>query len=97
MDRCYLRTTYSHLIPPTCNWLHTNNSKCILKSLIQLTPTSGQAEDDGVLLGTVLHSDDKKKVTLLVLNAADMTELARATFTTASDVPRSLHGCFLPA
>ncbi|XP_050736587.1 carotenoid isomerooxygenase-like [Eriocheir sinensis] len=55
------------------------------------------AEDDGVLLGTVLHSGDKRKVTLLVLNAADMTELARATFTTASDVPRSLHGCFVPA
>lgn len=50
-----------------------------------------------MLLGTVLHSGDKKKVTLLVLNAADMTELARATFTTASDVPRSLHGCFVPA
>ncbi|MPC24611.1 hypothetical protein E2C01_017699 [Portunus trituberculatus] len=42
------------------------------------------AEDDGVVIGTVLHSSDKSKVTLVVLNAADMTELARASFTTAS-------------
>ncbi|KAG0716951.1 Beta,beta-carotene 15,15'-dioxygenase [Chionoecetes opilio] len=65
--------------------------------LCYLPRPGATAEDDGTIIGTLLHSDDKTKVTLIVLNAADMTELARATFTTASHVPRSLHGCFVPA
>ncbi|XP_071512555.1 carotenoid isomerooxygenase-like [Panulirus ornatus] len=57
----------------------------------------GSAEDDGVILATFLHSNDKRKTTLLVLNAADMSEMARAVFTTPSEVPRSLHGHFIQA
>ncbi|KAK4313520.1 hypothetical protein Pmani_015136 [Petrolisthes manimaculis] len=58
---------------------------------------SATAEDDGVVIVTGLHSNDRRKVTLLVLNATDMTEQARVVFTTPSDVPRSLHGCFISA
>ncbi|KAG7157614.1 carotenoid isomerooxygenase-like [Homarus americanus] len=54
-------------------------------------------EDDGVLLVTILHGKDRKKITLLVLNSADMSEAARVVFITSSDVPRSLHGNFIPA
>ncbi|XP_064108966.1 carotenoid isomerooxygenase-like [Macrobrachium nipponense] len=56
------------------------------------------AEDDGVVLCTQLHGgSDKKKVSLVILNASDMTEIARAVFNTASDIPRSLHGIYIPA
>lgn len=55
------------------------------------------AEDDGVVLATLLHGSDKKKVTLMVFNAADMSELARVEFITPSDVPRSLHAIYIPA
>ncbi|KAG0716950.1 Carotenoid isomerooxygenase [Chionoecetes opilio] len=47
--------------------------------LCYLPRPGATAEDDGTIIGTLLHSDDKTKVTLIVLNAADMTELARAT------------------
>lgn len=56
------------------------------------------AEDDGVVLVSQAHGGaEKKKTTLLILNATDMTELARAVFNTPSDVPRSLHGLYIPA
>nr|XP_027223258.1 carotenoid isomerooxygenase-like [Penaeus vannamei] len=55
------------------------------------------AEDDGVLLVTELHSADRKKVSVVILNSVDMTEVARVAFSTPSDVPRSLHGCFVAA
>ncbi|XP_068202819.1 carotenoid isomerooxygenase-like [Palaemon carinicauda] len=67
--------------------------------ICQFIPRPGAtAEDDGILLATQLHGgSDKKKVSLVFLNATDMTEVARAVFTTPSDVPRSLHGIYIPA
>ncbi|KAK7070188.1 Beta,beta-carotene 9',10'-oxygenase, partial [Halocaridina rubra] len=56
------------------------------------------AEDDGVVLVTQIHGgSDKKKISLVILNAADMTETARAVFTAPSEVSRSLHGIYIPA
>nr|XP_053644353.1 carotenoid isomerooxygenase-like [Cherax quadricarinatus] len=67
-------------------------------SVAYFVPRPGAtAEDDGVVLVTLLHGAHKNKVTLLVLNARDMSEAARVTFTTPSDVPRSLHGIYIPA
>nr|XP_045609656.1 carotenoid isomerooxygenase-like [Procambarus clarkii] len=67
-------------------------------SVAYFVPRPGAtSEDDGVVLVTLLHADDKTKVTLLVLAAGDMTEVARVSFTTPSDVPRSLHGIYIPA
>ncbi|XP_042886627.1 carotenoid isomerooxygenase-like [Penaeus japonicus] len=54
------------------------------------------AEDDGVLLVTAVHSTDRRKTSLVVLDAADMKEMGRVEFMTPSDVPKSLHGLFIP-
>merc|ERR1712029_789888 len=55
--------------------------------------------DDGVNVASCLHggNKDRNKITIVVLNAADMTEIARSTFTSPSDTPRSLHGTYVPA
>lgn len=57
------------------------------------------AEDDGVIVASCLHggNNDRNKITIVVLNAADLTEIARSTFTSPSDTTRSLYGSFLPA
>ncbi|ROT69029.1 hypothetical protein C7M84_012812 [Penaeus vannamei] len=66
-------------------------------SVTAFVPRPGAtAEDDGVLLLAALHSDDTKKATLLVLDAADMKEMGRVEFVTSSDVARALHGLFIP-
>jgi len=49
-------------------------------------------EDDGVVLTALLARDKPNKVTLLVLNAKDMTELARSDFTAAGAVTATFHG-----
>lgn len=60
------------------------------------TPDS-KDEDDGILLASLLHDDVESKVTLLVLNAKDMRELARVEFNTNSAVTNSFHGPYVPA
>ncbi|XP_022127032.2 carotenoid isomerooxygenase-like [Pieris rapae] len=53
-------------------------------------------EDDGVIISAVVCSNDERRVSLLILNAKDLTELARTTFTTPSPAPKCLHGWFIP-
>ncbi|XP_063588330.1 beta,beta-carotene 15,15'-dioxygenase-like isoform X2 [Penaeus indicus] len=66
-------------------------------SVTAFVPRPGAtAEDDGVLLLTALHSDDRKKTTLMVLDATEMKEMARVEFMTPSDVTKALHGLFIP-
>lgn len=52
-------------------------------------------EDDGVLLSTLLYKDNENKVSLLVLDARDMTEIGRADFLTESSVPANFHGIYV--
>jgi len=52
------------------------------------------AEDDGVLLASLLHVDDPCRVALVVLDAANMQELARADVTTDATVAKDFHGLF---
>ncbi|CAL4146233.1 unnamed protein product, partial [Meganyctiphanes norvegica] len=69
-------------------------------SVVQFVPRPGAtAEDDGVVTVSCLHggTNSRNKVTAVILNGADLTEIARSTFTAPSDTPRSLHGTFLPA
>ncbi|XP_045768132.1 carotenoid isomerooxygenase-like [Maniola jurtina] len=53
-------------------------------------------EDDGVVLSAVLWGKDDHKVTLLVLNAKNLEEIARVDFVTPSQAPRCFHGWYLP-
>ena len=52
------------------------------------------SEDDGVLLSVVLQPGSDSKPYLLILDAGDMTEMARATL--PFRIPRDIHGVFHP-
>ncbi|XP_042204279.1 carotenoid isomerooxygenase-like [Homarus americanus] len=54
-------------------------------------------EDDGILLLQCIDSQHEKKTYLLVLDAANMTEICRASVNTPSAVPMPLHGHYIPA
>lgn len=54
-----------------------------------------KAEDDGVLLSSLIWGGNNEKRTgLLVLDAATFTEMGRTEFHTPSPVPKCLHGYF---
>ncbi|XP_013185217.1 carotenoid isomerooxygenase [Amyelois transitella] len=53
-------------------------------------------EDEGVLISAVVSSREVRSVDLIVLDARTMLEIARAQFITPSEVPKCLHGWFLP-
>ncbi|XP_046962607.1 carotenoid isomerooxygenase-like [Vanessa cardui] len=53
-------------------------------------------EDDGVLLSAVIWGKMDNAVTLLVLDARDLREIARADFSTPSQMPKCFHGWFFP-
>lgn len=52
-------------------------------------------EDDGIILASMLWSDDENKVGLLVLDATTMKEIGRCVFSELSGpIPNSFHGWF---
>lgn len=54
-------------------------------------------EDDGVLVASMIRGHPDVHYTgLIVLDAKDLTELARAEFQLESPIPKPLHGCFVP-
>lgn len=56
-------------------------------------PTKTNAEeDDGVVLAALLPNDSPKSVSLLILNASDMTEIGRTEFTALGGVSGTFHG-----
>ncbi|XP_047353486.1 carotenoid isomerooxygenase isoform X1 [Vespa velutina] len=55
----------------------------------------GKKEDDGVVLSALLWGQDREtQAGLLILDAENFVELARATFNTPGPVPKCLHGWF---
>lgn len=53
-------------------------------------------EDEGVLLSLVINLQIETNGFLLILNAKNFTELARATFDACDVIPPGFHGIFLP-
>jgi len=53
---------------------------------------NGKAEDDGVLLTALSHTEQPNAVTLLVLDAKNMKEVARVPFATAGAFTTTFHG-----
>ena len=53
-------------------------------------------EDDGVLCVTLLSAYSQSNVTLLILDAKNLNEVARIKYTTEGSVAQSMHGIFLP-
>lgn len=54
-------------------------------------------EDDGVLLSILLHKTNLRQLALVVLDAATLTETARADFTSEGTVSGTFHGQFIAA
>ena len=53
------------------------------------------AEDNGVLIMSLLRSDHENEVSLVVLDARTMEELGRVKFDTNGPVPKCLHGLWM--
>lgn len=63
---------------------------------VQFVPCPGSAsEDDGILLAAVTDIRKGEPDFLLVLDAKNLTEVARAEV--AVDIPNVLHGLFIPS
>ena len=56
----------------------------------------GTDEDDGVVVSLVLESDESKPHYLLVVDAKNMKEIARAKFPRTCEIPTTIHGIFVP-
>ncbi|KAG0726478.1 Carotenoid isomerooxygenase [Chionoecetes opilio] len=56
-----------------------------------------ESEDDGLILFLGIDSQNDKRVSLVVLDAATMTEVGRASVVTPAPVPMPLHGLYIPA
>ncbi|XP_020848373.1 beta,beta-carotene 15,15'-dioxygenase [Phascolarctos cinereus] len=56
---------------------------------------NAQQEDDGIILSVIVSSDPKKLPFLLILDAKQFTELARASIDT--EIHLDLHGLFIPS
>ncbi|XP_067124559.1 carotenoid-cleaving dioxygenase, mitochondrial-like [Centruroides vittatus] len=52
-------------------------------------------EDEGVILFSVLYDDNEEKVSLVILDAQNFREVARADFMTGSTITPDFHGLFL--
>lgn len=80
--------------------VQTNKSVCFseqglyLGSPVFIPRPNSEIEDDGVLAMIALHPCDETTVSLVVLDAATLQELARGTLDTCSGVPMPLHGSF---
>lgn len=62
-----------------------------------LTLPLPQDEDDGVILILAVDTRDEKAVHLLVLDAATMSQVGRASVVAPAPVPMPLHGLYVPA
>ncbi|CAH2108025.1 unnamed protein product [Euphydryas editha] len=76
--------------------LSWQESKCYPSEPVFIANPDGQDEDDGILLSAVLWSNNDRAITLLVLNAKNLEEIARTEFSTPSQTTKCFHGWFLP-
>ncbi|KAH3779799.1 hypothetical protein DPMN_157605, partial [Dreissena polymorpha] len=69
---------------------------CYVSEPVFIADPRGTAEDHGVLLVAVnkVHMDDSRSCFLLVLDATNMTSLAKVKFEGLDDFPRDFHGLF---
>lgn len=92
-----LKIDVEHLQISSQNAAHDGSSKfwkedmCVPGEPIFVPNPDGTDEDDGVVLSVVLDGKSKRSM-LLVLDARDMKELARAEMT--STFPLGFHGTF---
>jgi len=74
------------------NW--NDGEACFPSEPMFIQNPEGKSEDDGVLLSHIIKTGDRNYTYLLVLDAKDLTELARVVMDLS--IPLGLHGNFIP-
>ena len=57
---------------------------------------NSKSEDEGVLCINLLSATSQHNAFLLILDAKNLTELARIKFSTEGSVAQAMHGIFVP-
>ena len=76
---------------PTPRALHK-----LLSAILGEASDQEPAEDDGMLLFTLLSPSAMNQVQLILLDAADFSEVAKIAFRASGTVTEGFHGVFVP-
>ncbi|KAL3208437.1 hypothetical protein MRX96_039130 [Rhipicephalus microplus] len=85
----------SKLDVTTGDWLRWERQGWFPSEPVFVARPGAVEEDDGVILSSLLHEDDEKKLALVVLDAKTLKQLAIAEFECPSAIPADFHGWFL--
>ncbi|CAG0886907.1 unnamed protein product [Cyprideis torosa] len=67
---------------------------CDLSEPVFVANPEGKEEDDGVILSAIMDHYEERRTGIVILNAADMSEIGRASFQTEDSVTMTFHGMF---
>ncbi|CAF1618362.1 unnamed protein product, partial [Didymodactylos carnosus] len=70
------------------------DENCYTSEPIFLPRPNAKHEDDGVIIISLLRSGIENEVSLVILDAMQMTEIGRVKFCTNGPVPKCLHGWY---
>lgn len=74
----------------------SEDGKVCVSEPVYIPHPLSSCEDDGVLLVTLTNYENPEQVTLLILDAQIMDEIARVTFATDIPISRTSHGPWVP-
>lgn len=89
------RAFVSKLDVTTGDWMRWEREGWFPSEPVFVARPGAVEEDDGVILSSLLHEEDEKKLALVVLDAKTFKELALAEFDCPSSIPADFHGWFL--
>ncbi|KAH7977795.1 hypothetical protein HPB49_003591 [Dermacentor silvarum] len=89
------RAFVSKLDVTTGDWLRWERQGWFPSEPVFVARPGAVEEDDGVILSSLLHEDDEKKLALLVLDVKTLKQLALADFDCPSSIPADFHRCFV--
>lgn len=80
----------------TGDWLRWEREGWLPSEPVFVARPGAVEEDDGVILSSLVHGDDEKKLALVVLDARTFEQLAIVDFECPQPIPADFHGWFLP-
>nr|XP_054919749.1 carotenoid isomerooxygenase-like [Dermacentor andersoni] len=89
------RAFVSKLDVTTGDWLRWERQGWFPSEPVFVARPGAVEEDDGVVLSSLLHEENEKKLALVVLDAKTFKQLALAEFDCPSSIPADFHGWFL--
>lgn len=89
------RAFVSKLDVVTGDWLRWERQGWFPSEPVFVARPDAVEEDDGVILSSLLHENDEKKLALVVLDAKTLEQIAVAEFECPSAIPADFHGWFL--